>query len=130
MMLFHHAPQKEGITIGDYLGFLNQSLSLSDRAMQYDSNDLANSQTPHFASQTLSFRDQLAQALARNPADVSSVQGTVVTEPGALSPDGSSVDLTAVMVNLTQNQETYGLAAQALQMQQTTVQTVINTTTP
>ncbi len=129
-MVFHHAYQKEGITIGDYLGLLSQSLSLSDRAMQYDSNDLANSQTPNFQSRTLSFRDQLAQALARNPATVSAVHGTVVTEPGSLSPDGSSVDLTGVMVNLTQNQETYGLAAQALQMQQTTLQTVINTTTP
>lgn len=116
--------------MGWYSQVLGQSLSLSDRAMQYDSNDLANSQTPSFQSKTLSFQTQLARTLARNPANVPSVHGTVVTEPGSLSPDGSSVDLTGVMVNLTQNEETYALAAQALQMQQTTLQTVSNTTTP
>lgn len=114
--------------MGVYLPFLAQALLLSDRAMQFDSNDLANSQTPAFAAQTLSFGAQLAQQWQAQSATGGS--GSVVTEPGSISPDGSSVDPTAIMTNLTENETVYSLAAQAWQMQQTTIQTVANTTTP
>lgn len=113
-----------------YVPTLDQVLGLANRAMTYDSNDLANSQTPNFHAKTFSFQDQLAAALRQTTGASSSIQGTVATEPGAISPDQSSVDMTGIMVNLTENQTTYDLAAQALQMQQTTLQTVANLSTP
>ena len=116
--------------MGWYGSVLAQGLTLSNRAMQYASNDLANSQTPNFRSKTLSFQGELARALRHSAVSAAHVQGVVQTEPGSLSPNGSSVDMTAVMVNLTQNEESYDVAAQAFQMHESTVQTVANTTTP
>ena len=116
--------------MGWYGSVLAQGLALSNRAMQYASNDLANSQTPNFRSKTLSFQGELARALRHSAASAAHVQGVVQTEPGSLSPNGSSVDMTAVMVNLTHNETLYNLAAQALTIQETSLQTVVNTSTP
>lgn len=116
--------------ISEYTTLLSQALSLSQRALEYDSNDLANTQTPKFVQQTLSFQSALQQAWTQQSPALATIQGTVVSEPGAVSPDGSSNDMTAIMVNLTQNQLTYDLAAQTLQTQETNLQTIANTTTP
>jgi flagellar basal body rod protein FlgB len=83
-----------------YTQVITHTLALADQAMRDDTQDLANSQTPGFRAQTLSFQQQLAQALRQSPAAAATVTGVTETEPGSLSPDGSSVDLTAVMVNL------------------------------
>jgi flagellar basal-body rod protein FlgB len=112
-----------------YTQVITHTLALADQAMRDDTQDLANSQTPGFRAQTLSFQQQLAQALRQSPAAAATVTGVTETEPGSLSPDGSSVDLTAVMVNLTQNEDVYDMAAQALQMQEAMDQTTSNPTT-
>lgn len=74
------------------------------------SNNIANSDTPGYQEQTVSFEDQLAGALADNTLTESELDGIspqIVTQEGSSSPDGSGVDMEQQMVELMRNQLQY-----------------------
>lgn len=105
---------------------ITQSLTLARQSVAVDTQDLANLDTPGYAGARLSWQSALAQALSQGPAAVAAVRGTSVIEPGALSPNGNSVSLTATMNDLTRQQLLYEVGVQALQAEASTDQNVAN----
>ena len=81
------------------------------------SNNIANSDTPGYTQQTVSFEDQLSGALSDNrltDEELSSVQPAVETVPGGGAPDGSGVDVDAQIVEMMRNQLQYNYLERAV----------------
>jgi flagellar basal-body rod protein FlgB len=73
-------------------------------------NNIANSDTPGYKEQTVSFEDQLSGALADNnisESELANINPRVVTQSGSSSSDGSGVDMEQQMVELMRNQLQY-----------------------
>jgi flagellar basal-body rod protein FlgB len=73
-------------------------------------NNIANSDTPGYKEQTVSFEDQLSGALADNnisESELANINPQVVTQSGSSSSDGSGVDMEQQMVELMRNQLQY-----------------------
>lgn len=105
---------------------ITQSVGLARNAVAVDSQNLANLSTPGYVGQRLAWSSALRQAMQQGPGAIAQVQGTKVSEPGALSPNGNAVSLTATMTDLTRQQLVYEVGVQALQAETTTQQTVAN----
>ena len=105
------------------LSFLAQGMNLSHQAADVITNNLANYETPNFKPQTLSFQQALAAAW-QNGTPVSTVTGTVQTDPGAVRPDGSGVSMTGQMASLMQMQMLYDTAATGFTSQATQIRAV------
>lgn len=103
---------------------LAQSLRLSRTAETVIANDLANVETPGFHAQRLAWQRALGQALAKSPAAVKQVRGTLETLPGTTRPDNAATSQTLLMKELARTQLLYGLAAESWQTAQQTEQTV------
>ena len=74
------------------------------------SNNIANSDTPGYQEQTVSFEDQLTGALSDNTitqSELSNINAKVVTQSGSSSSDGSAVDMEQQMIELTRNSLQY-----------------------
>lgn len=105
------------------LSFLGQGMNLSQRAADVITNNLANYETPGYQPQALSFQQALKNAWS-NGTPVASVTGTLVTDGGAVRPDGSGVSLTQQMGSLMQMQMLYDTAATSYKDQATEIRAV------
>ena len=81
------------------------------------SNNIANSDTPGYNEQSVSFEDQLSQALSGNgisESELANINPTVVTASGSGSSGGSSVDMEQQMVDLMKTQLEYNYMEQGV----------------
>src|SRR5579875_2184952 len=91
------------------LSFLGAGMSLSQQAADVITNNLANYETPGFKPESLSFQGALLDAWKNGT--LSAVTGTLVTDTGAVRPDGSGVSMTEQMASLMQIEMLYDTAA-------------------
>ncbi|MBX5467144.1 MAG: flagellar basal body protein [Firmicutes bacterium] len=101
-----------------------QALSLSQKALLTEANNLANAETPGYQAERWSFRAALAQAIAMGPNAVLSVAGTPVPDPGATQANGNTVSITRSMTALAQDQVYYDTAVAAWQHWQNGIKAV------
>lgn len=106
------------------MNLLSQALTLSQQAESVVTNNLANYETPGFHPQQLKFQTALAQAWNRGQ-NISAVHGQMVTQSGAVRPDGSGVSMTAQMSELMKVQLLYATAAQGYTREYTEVKAAV-----
>ena len=95
----------------------NKSLDALWKRANVISDNISNSDTPGYQVKTVSFENQLKNALADNSIsanELSSINPTVNVSDAVLSSDGNGVDIEQQMVELTRNQLQYSYLERAL----------------
>ena len=117
----------DNVLFGSTIGLLEQSLNLRARNHEMLTSNIANAETPGYASQHLQFEEQLRAAFDPEAQkmeathedhfgfvdDINQVDGEVISDPGkAVSDNG--VRMEQEMARLSENQIKYETAARIL----------------
>ncbi len=106
---------------------LSHTLELSSAREGVISENVANVDTPGYRTKDLDFSRELHQALAAETAGAPAASPQIHTVAGLVArPDGNDVDIDRESLLMAQNQLTYQLAVQLLQLEFSRLQLAIN----